>query len=225
MFPHGLCERFAILAIAMLIGLAALMFSGQTALAARDTNLALKERDCAKVHASNLAKRGLDGDVNAQYTLAWMNANGHCIPRNLLISHYWLEMAARHGNPDALYTQATAYENGDGVDRDLNRANQLYKQAAKKGHAKAQFQLGINYIRGFGDDPRREEGLYWMGSAVTHGHALSALLMGRLYEEGLHGVTKNRCLARDWYEAASSLGMESGLDHVARITSAGFCAE
>ncbi len=181
---------------------------------------------CRQDVLENLLSKARSGDRNAQFVMAFMYGAGHCLRQDTEKRLEWLEKAANQDHPEALFQLATAYYRGKGLEQNTVIAGRLYRRAAKLGHAGSQKQLGLIMLR---DGERTEadtsQGLYWLGSAATNGDALSALLVAYMYETGTLGVSEDKCLAWDWYEASFLLGMQDAKRHMARLDEAGGCVD
>ena len=118
-----------------------------------------------------------------------------------------LARAAFAGDPEASYHLGTFLALHSRGGDDLVVAEKYLRFAAEHDHVEAQHGLGMLLIGNEESDDRVDEGLYWLGSAVTQGDALSAVVLGRLYQYGMHGVPQDLCLAEDWYEVGAMLGL------------------
>ena len=106
------------------------------------------------------------GDIEAQYNLGIMYANGRGVPENDKTAVKWYTLAAEQGDIDAQYNLGVMYDNGDGVPENNKTAVKWYTLAAEQGYAKAQINLGVMYANGEGvlTDNRRAYMWYNLGS-------------------------------------------------------------
>lgn len=140
-------------------------------------------------------------------SLAIAYGTGHCQPVNGVEAERELQAAARKNHPVALFILGLSHATGNGYPRDITRANTLYERAANLGNALAQHYLGLNLLR-FAKS--QKEGLSRLRQAAGNGYAVSAMLLGQIYELGRFNLTKEPCLARDWYETARVNGLDAG---------------
>jgi TPR repeat protein len=73
----------------------------ETAMSSRDflKDLILLRNDPAKVPA--IRERAVEGDVDAQYAMGLIYAEGRGVEIDLAQSHYWLSLAVEQGDKDA----------------------------------------------------------------------------------------------------------------------------
>lgn len=138
-----------------------------------------------------------------------------------LVTRLFNEM--RDGDLDATFEIATRYETGVGVPKNPLFALQLYERGARAGHALAQHHFGLRILNFAHRDDQRWHGLYWLGSAASQGHGLSALILGHIHENGLYGLTRDGCAARQWYDASQILGQTEGHSFMAALDRQGSC--
>ena len=81
------------------------------------------------------------GDINAQFEVALMYANGLGITKSLEQALVWTQAAADKGHIAAQYLLGRTYQQGLGVGKDPQRALVWYQKAAEQGDAGAQFFL------------------------------------------------------------------------------------
>ena len=90
------------------------------------------------------------GDVDAQFLLALMYANGTGVAQDYKEAVRLYGLAAAQGDADAQYNLGVMYTNGTGVAQDYKEAVRLYRLAAAQGDARAQSNLGTMYSSGTG---------------------------------------------------------------------------
>lgn len=73
------------------------------------------------------------GDVDAQYNLAWLYANGNGMTVDVGKALYWWEKAAETGHADAEFAMGLAYTTGEGIKRDMQAAIAWFIKAAQHG--------------------------------------------------------------------------------------------
>lgn len=74
-----------------------------------------------------LAKKG---DVDAQYNLAVMYANGQGVPKDTAEARKWLREPVMRGHAGAQFLLGLMFAHGLGVERDLVKAVSWYRKAA-----------------------------------------------------------------------------------------------
>lgn len=77
------------------------------------------------------------GDVDAQYNLGLMYANGQGVPQDYIEAAVWYRMAAEQGNANAQYSLGRMYIRGQGVEYDYLQAVKWFGKAAEQGSAEA----------------------------------------------------------------------------------------
>ncbi|MDA8136526.1 MAG: tetratricopeptide repeat protein [Desulfobacteraceae bacterium] len=116
-----------------------------------------------------LLKAAEQGDVNAQFNLGWMYAEGRGVPQNSKQAVYWYSRAAGQGDASAQFNLGMMYDNGEGVAQDDQQAAHWYAKAAEQGIAVAQYNLGIMYDRGQGVVQSFQQAYLWLSLAAAQG--------------------------------------------------------
>jgi len=146
------------------------------------------------------------GDVEAQFELGLMFAEGRGVSRDDTQAVQWLRNAAERGNAKAQYNLGLMYAEGRGVAKDDKSAVQWYQKAAEQGHAQAQYNLGKMYQEGRGVGAKNyESAVAWFRDAATRGYAEAQYELGLSYATG-RGVAKNQAEAVEWYQKAAEQG-------------------
>ncbi len=81
------------------------------------------------------------GDVEAQYHLAWLYANGQGLRQNPTTAADWWQQAADQGHIDAQAALGDAYRRGKGRDKNETLAVRWLMSAARGGNDEAQARL------------------------------------------------------------------------------------
>ncbi|MDA7949661.1 MAG: sel1 repeat family protein [Hyphomicrobiaceae bacterium] len=220
------CNRLPHLAIPVVtaLGIVCVLLPGLTS--ARTTQQEPDGLYCLRGVMTDLLRKADQGDKDAQFVIASMYGAGHCLRQDAEKRWKWLQKAADQNHAEALFEVATAYYLGDGLKQDKAHAGRLYQRAAKLGHAGSQHQLGLMMLRNRDrTEDEKYEGLYWLGTSATNGNALSAMLVAYMHERGMMGVSADKCLAWDWYEASFLLGMQDAMRHMNRLEKSGVCAD
>lgn len=105
------------------------------------------------------------GDVEAQFKLGMLYAQGLGVERDPRKAHELLLAAAEAGNPAAQYVVARDYRYGIGTGRSPKVALMWLRESADRDFAPAQIALGRLYLSGDGvrRDPKQAD--YWLGKA------------------------------------------------------------
>ena len=123
------------------------------------------------------------GDVEAQYKLGRIYANGEGVPRNGSEAVRWYRLAADQGNVNAQYRLGNMYADGKGVFRNDVEAVGWYRLAADQGHGGAMFALGAIYKGGEGVLRDEAEAVRWYRLAAEQGFDLALSNLGFLFFE------------------------------------------
>jgi len=142
------------------------------------------------------------GDVSAQYSLAWLYESGQGVKVDYKKSVFWYQKAANQDHSAAQYALATMYENGIGVKQDHAKALTLFTKAANQGDPTSQFQLGNYYQNGIGTDKNHKLCFSWYQKAASQGHTIAQVKLGNMYESGV-GTKQDYNKAIEWYELAA----------------------
>nr|NJM01811.1 sel1 repeat family protein [Desulfobacula sp.] len=116
-----------------------------------------------------LLKAAGQGDVDAQFNLGWMYAEGRGVPRDSKQAVYWYSRAAGQGDASAQFNLGMMYDTGEGVARDDRQAAYWYAKAGGQGIAVAQYNLGIMYDRGQGVVQSFQQAYLWLSLAAAQG--------------------------------------------------------
>ena len=114
------------------------------------------------------------GDVEAQFYLAFMYANGNEVPQNDKTAVKWWTKAAEQGLAEAQYNLGLMYAKGRVVPQNYKTAVKWYTKAAELGHAKAQSNLGTMYDNGEGVLSSNVKAYMWWNLAAFNGHEAAA---------------------------------------------------
>merc|ERR1712129_83702 len=105
-----------------------------------------------------------------------------------------LRQEAEEGNAKAMRKLGSAYREGKlGLAKDQIQAAKFFTQGANKEDALAMGRLSDT----MGDT---KEGVYWRTLAAMNGVEHSCFVLGRKFQLGLQGWTKNSDQARKWFK-------------------------
>ena len=161
------------------------------------------------------------GQINAQYYLGLMYANGRGVPRDYAEAVKWWRKAADQGDADAQVYLGLMYEKGQGVAQDHAEAVKWFRKAADQGSADAQFGLGFKYKYGRGVLRNYAEAVNWYRKAADQGDADAQYNLGLMYANG-QGVPQDYQEAHLWFSLSAAQGDEvaqKGRNRVAQFLS------
>ena len=87
------------------------------------------------------------GDVEAQYRLARIYAEGVEVEADLGKTRHWLTLAAEGGHRAAQFDLATMLLVGEGGGRNVAQAEHWFHEAAAAGHVAAEYNLALLLLR------------------------------------------------------------------------------
>jgi TPR repeat protein len=110
-----------------------------------------------------------EGDVQAQFELAWMYTNGLGTEKNLDAAALYFAKAAGGGHVESQHKLGQLYLFGQGVTQSYAEAIKWFSVAAQAGYGDAQLVLGQLYLRGEGTDINLPEADKWLNLAAKQG--------------------------------------------------------
>ena len=114
------------------------------------------------------------GDVEAQYNLGQMYAEGQGVPQDYKAAVNWYTLAAEQGAAKAQFNLGFMYRKGQGVPQDYKAAVQWYRLAAEQGFAEAQTNLGTRYALGQGVPQNYVRAHMWFNLSSANGAELGS---------------------------------------------------
>lgn len=148
------------------------------------------------------------GNMNAQYYMGLMYANGDGVPKDPEEAERWFMKFSEQLGMGAKFNLGVMYYQGKSVPQDYQKAIDWFKRAAADGDAEAQFNLGYIYDNGYGVPRDREEAIKWYRKAADQGILKAQKNLGVMYSEG-QGVAKNYVQAYFWFNVAAKQGDKS----------------
>ena len=145
------------------------------------------------------------GDVDAQFNLGVMYAEGYGVPQDYVEAGTWYRLAAGQGDAKAQFNLGVMYAEGYGVPQDAAEAVAWYRLAAERGDPEAQTNLGGMYAEGRGVPQDAAEAVVWYRLAAAQGDADAQTNLGTMYAEG-RGVPQNDVEAVVWHRLAAERG-------------------
>jgi uncharacterized protein len=146
-----------------------------------------------------------EGDMNAQYFMGLMYANGHGLPQDPEEAERWFEKFSNQLDVSGKFNLGIMYYQGKAVPQNYQTAISWFKKAAEEGDAEAQFNLGFIYDNGYGMPQDRQEALKWYRQAADQGLLEAQNNLGVMYSEG-QGVPRDYVQAYFWFNVASKQG-------------------
>ena len=110
------------------------------------------------------------GDTEAQYNLSMMYENGIGIPKNVLKSIRYGNLAAQGGNKNALIHMAFRYSYGEGIIINPKLALDYFKKAAELESDVAMFEVGLIYHKGIAVKRNLDMAAHWYKKAIALGN-------------------------------------------------------
>ena len=173
-------------------------------------------------YSQDLYERAVMGDREAMYQLSRCYMGGNGVTADYERSDYWLERAAKEGQPDAKKVidmmggktalssskraQLAAEEKRERErlekNIDYSKYNDALVKKAQSGDARAQNNLGYCYENGLGVTKDYNEAVKWYRKAAEQGNAYGQYNLGLCYENG-DGVSKDINQAVKWYRKAA----------------------
>lgn len=166
----------------------------------------------------DLLSKGAEGSVEAQLQLGETYYSGK--GKDLELSFYWYEKAARQGHPKAQRALGAMYELGKGTAKSPEKAAYWYRKAADQGLARAQTNLGVLLETGVGVQQNYAEAITWYQKAAEQGYARGQTYLGRIYEFG-RGVEVDFAKALHWYSKAAEQGYARAQTNLGALYEAG----
>jgi TPR repeat protein len=115
-----------------------------------------------------------EGNVDAQFCVGRMYANGFGVDMNDELALKWYGLAAAAGHPEAQYSLGVMHANGWGVQMNDVPAVGYYKLAAEQGFAPALTAMGFSYKHGAGIERDLVAAIMWFDIAAQRGDLTAA---------------------------------------------------
>jgi hypothetical protein len=161
------------------------------------------EEEQVPLSFEELLEQAEQGDVEAQWNLGLMYANGEGVPEDDEEAVRLFRLAADQGNANGQYRLGLMYVNGEGVPEDDEEAVRWWRLAADQGHVYGQFGLGVRYENGEGVPQDDAKAIHWYRLAAEQGYANGQYRLGLMYRSGL-GVPQDDVEAYKWFNLAAS---------------------
>lgn len=162
--------------------------------------LQIRSGDAAKIE--ELKRLAINGDLDAQGSLARLYANGWGVMRDTTLAKNWARQAAALGNPEGEQVLGAI----SSLEASPIEAEKWTRLAAEKGHARAQFNLGQIYQFGLGVEEDNEEAIKWYRRAAAQGNSDAQWRIGYFYYAGIFSVRQDYSEAVRWYRMSAEHG-------------------
>ncbi len=147
------------------------------------------------------------GDIDAQYNLALMYANGQGVARDGAKAAELFDKATARLDAGAQFNIGVMYYQGQGLPQDFYAAADWFRRAGERGDSEAQFNLGLMYAKGQGMPQNQREAARWFIKAAGQDITAAQNNLGDMYMEGV-GVNRNYEKAFLYYNLAATQGDE-----------------
>lgn len=153
-----------------------------------------------------LERAAAQGNVNAQFNLAWMYYSGRGVAKDFGKAIEWGLKAAEQGHRKAQYYAGSIYESGElGLNKEPKEAAKWYRKAAEQGESDAQTALGRMYYQGRGVEQDHGEAFKWLTRGSDGGSIHAKAELAGLFMLG-QGTTVDLAKARSLAEEAARGG-------------------
>jgi len=145
------------------------------------------------------------GFSDAQYTLGNKYQCG--LERDFAKAVEWYQKAVAQGNGMAMTNLGLLYTKGLGTKQDHGKATELFKQAVLKGVPEAMCNLFNKHFKcaeNGGIDQNIDEAEHLALLACKKGCPEAALMLGKFYRHGAHGIPRSFSKAESWLKAAAA---------------------
>jgi len=156
---------------------------------------------------NNLIKKAEKGDIEAQYQVGYMFANGKGVPQNGKESAKWFHKAAIKGHSKAQYNIGLLYYKDSHSKRNAEKAIEWFTKASEQGYTDSTFMLGLIYMGGKSGIKDTEKGFNYLYKSAVKGHPEGQNYVGYCYATGeCPPLSINIEKAREWFIKAAKQG-------------------
>ncbi len=146
--------------------------------------------------------RAQSGDVDYEYGVGTIYAEGLGIAQNSAAAFRWLERAAQHGHLHAMGAIGAAYLSGNGVEADYPAAQKWLLKAADGGLSSAEERLGYLFYNGLGVEQDYSQARTWYERAAELNNSAACAALGGIYLQG-DGIEADKDRAIEWFRKAA----------------------
>jgi TPR repeat protein len=160
------------------------------------------------------------GNVEAQWRLGKLYANGTGVAKDYSKALLWFQKAAAQGDSRAQNSLGVMYQYGKGVPTDFAQALSWYTKSAAQNDAKAEDNIGLLYYKGSGVKQDMAQAIQWFNKAADQNNPDAQFNLGFVYQKGT-GVPVNLAKAVVMYKKASDQGDGAAENNLAEMYSRG----
>ena len=161
------------------------------------------ERGDFETAVRDLSPLADDGNVEAQFYMAYMYETGKGVPVDLEQAAHWYLSAAEQGEPKAQFNLAAAFESARGVETDLVQTHRWYLASAESGFLRAQYKVAEIYLSGAGlYEPDLIQAYKWFNLCGRERHRDARKRKRRVaHMMDPYDLAEAELQARLWYQA------------------------
>ncbi len=167
-----------------------------------EAEAAYKRGDFVTAHRL-LTVKAERGDIDAQFRLAFLYANGEGVAPDQAQASRWFHQATDKLDPGAQFNVGVMYFEGKLLPKDPVLAAYWFRKSAERGDSEAQFNLGLLYDGGLGLPADPVEAARWYRRAAEQGLKSAQINLAVMYRDG-QGVARDNRQAYVWYALAAA---------------------
>lgn len=153
-----------------------------------------------------LKKMAIEGNSDAQETLAFLYRVGSGIPKDSKLAIAWYQKSARQGNVRGQRGLAEMYWHGIGIPENDVEAAKWYSKAADQGDPDSQVMMSLFSRTGSAQVQKNyEKSFEWIVKAADQGNISAQAMAGFMYMAGM-GVKQSKVHAVKWLLIAKASG-------------------
>jgi len=145
------------------------------------------------------------GDVDSQFTLGEIYANGDGVPRSVVDARRWLRAAMAQGSSSAASLLQLLDDFEPILSKEVSPGIRLLLASASNGDMGSQFDLGLAYMRGDGVSKDYAEAVKWYRMVADQGCEFAQHNLGACYLRG-EGVRRDLVESARWFRKSAEQG-------------------
>lgn len=168
----------------------------------------LLQRNQSKEAFSLFERAAEKGDVQSQYHVGYMYAEGEGVEKDEWDAERWYKKAAEQGYANASFDLHYLY---------VQRATERSYENSKFRNEMARLGVIIADERDSVEQDYLVQALWWLRKAAEHGSSNAQDELGQWYSDGRHGAGKDEAEALRWYRKAAEqgdVGAQSSLGYI-----------
>ncbi|EHH1049896.1 DUF2971 domain-containing protein [Vibrio parahaemolyticus] len=147
------------------------------------------------VDLEKLKERSSNQDPKSMVELARRYINGIGLEKSLEDAYWWLNRAAKLGNPSAQNNLACLLSMPEYSRNNDKKSFELFRLAANQGHDGAKYNLGLMYLSGKGTDKCNTKAFEYLTQVSDEGYANAQYLLSEMYlKNKIYGGKKTDAL-------------------------------